>query len=81
MEKNGTCEIDRQNNPETDQEEKKELAGLLAKKKLPTEGFTGRNNFMTLTTLHSILTTIALCFVCVLGLLYSGDCSVVIRGK
>ncbi|XP_069679449.1 transmembrane 7 superfamily member 3-like [Periplaneta americana] len=34
---------------------------------------------MTLTTLHSILTTIALCFVCVLGLLYSGDCSVVIR--
>ncbi|KAJ4438552.1 hypothetical protein ANN_14499 [Periplaneta americana] len=28
---------------ETDQKEEKELAGLLAEKKLPTEGCTGRN--------------------------------------
>ncbi|KAJ4438100.1 hypothetical protein ANN_14039 [Periplaneta americana] len=35
--------ICKKNNAETDQEEKNELAVSLTEKKLPTEGFTGRN--------------------------------------
>ena len=57
MEKDGACKMDRQNkkcscavkcgrrknNAGTDKEEETKLAGPLAKKELPAEGFSGRN--------------------------------------
>ena len=57
MEKDGQCKMDRQNknavllesekrknNAGTDKEEEKKLAGPLAKKELPAEGCSGRND-------------------------------------
>ncbi|KAJ4443691.1 hypothetical protein ANN_05366 [Periplaneta americana] len=39
----GSLKASKKNDAETDQEEKKELTGSMAKKKLSTEGSTGRN--------------------------------------